>query len=101
MARSLTWDQGREMARHADVVTINGIDVYFAEPHHPRQRVSNEAFNGLLRRYLRYIWKGTDLTVHSQSDLHVISHPINIIPRLLHHWESTKNRYDAAVAPIS
>jgi len=95
MARSLTWDQGREMARHADFVAMTGIDVYFAEPHHPWQRGSNEAFNGLLRRY---VGKGTDLTVYSQSDLHLISDRINTMPRRLHHWESAKDRYDAAVA---
>jgi IS30 family transposase len=97
MARSLTWDQGREMARHADFAAMTGIDVYFAEPHHPWQRGSNEAFNGLLRRY---VGKGTDLTVYSQSDLHAISHRINTIPRRLHHWESAKDRYDAAVALV-
>jgi len=97
LARTLTWDQGREMAGHAEFSRMTGIDVYFAEPHHPWQRGSNEAFNGLLRRY---VGKGTDLTVYSQSDLHLISDRINTMPRRLHHWESAKDRYDAAVALI-
>lgn len=95
MARTLTWDQGREMAGHAEFARMTGIDVYFAEPHHPWQRGSNEAFNGLLRRY---VGKGTDLTVYSQSDLDAFSHRINTMPRRIHHWESAKDRYDAAVA---
>jgi len=52
LRRTLTWDQGREMARHAELGSIAGIEVFFAEPHHPWQRPSNEAFNGLLRRYV-------------------------------------------------
>ncbi len=95
LARSLTWDQGREMAAHHELARRSGLDVYFAEPHHPWQRGSNEAFNGLLRRY---VGKGTDLSVYSQADLDAISHRINTMPRRLHHWHSAATRYDAAVA---
>jgi len=52
LRRTLTFDQGREMARHAELASIAGIEIFFAEPHHRWQRPSNEAFNGLLRRYV-------------------------------------------------
>jgi IS30 family transposase len=55
-----------------------GINVYFADPHSPRQRPSNEHFNGTLRRY---VGKGTDLSVYSQADLDLIGRRINTMPR--------------------
>jgi IS30 family transposase len=98
LARTLTWDQGREMAAHPELARITGLDVYFAEPHHPWQRGRNKAFNGLLRRY---VGKGTDLSVYSQADLDVISHRINTMPRRLHRWQSAEDRYDAAVVALT
>ncbi|EQD72635.1 Integrase catalytic region, partial [mine drainage metagenome] len=91
---SLTWDQGREMARHDDLADAVGIDVFFAEPHSPWMRPTNENFNGLLRRY---VGKGTDLSVYSQDDLDVISHRINTMPRRIFQWASAQDRYNAAV----
>ncbi len=99
LRRSLTWDQGREMARHAELAAATGLDVYFAQAHHPWQRGSDENFNGILRRY---VGKGTDLSVHTQADLDAISHRINTTPRRLHHWDSAADRYhQALVATIA
>ena len=74
-----------------------GIDVFFAEPHSPWMRPTNENFNGLLRRY---VGKGTDLSIYSQQELDRISHRINTMPR---HppWESAADRYNAAVVALT
>ena len=98
LRRSLTWDQGREMAGHKDLDAAVGIDIYFADPHSPWQRPSNEHFNGQLRRY---VGKGTDLSVYSQEDLDAISLRINTMPRRILKWASAEDRYNAAVVALT
>ena len=98
LRKTLTWDQGTEMARHPDLASAVGIDVFFAEPHSPWMRPSNENFNGLLRRY---VGKGTDLSVYSQQDLDCISSRINTMPRRIHQWESALDRYTAGVVALT
>lgn len=83
LRRTLTWDQGREMARHHDLAELCGIDVFFAEPHSPWQRPTNENGNGLIRRY---VGKGTNLARYTPADLRAIEHRLNTMPRRVLDW---------------
>jgi len=91
MVRTLTWDQGREMARWADIETSLGIEVYFCDPRSPWQRATNEQTNGLLRRWLP---KSTDLDIAAVR-LAVIEDNLNNMPRQLHRWQSAQTAYTA------
>jgi IS30 family transposase len=94
--RTLTWDQGREMALWADIEQVLGTPISFADPHAPWQRPVNENFNGLVRRWLA---KSTDLSIYSQADLDAIARRINHMPRRSLNWgHAHRHYYDALVA---
>jgi IS30 family transposase len=91
LRKTLTWDRGKELSGHAQFAFDTGTKVFFADPHSPWQRPTNENTNGLLRQYFP---KGTDLSRWSAEDLQAVAHSLNNRPRKALNWKTPAEVFD-------
>lgn len=97
LRRTLTWDQGKEMAEHVRFSTDSKMDVFFCDPHSPWQRGSNENTNGLLRQYFP---KNSDLSLHTAAQLDAVARQLNNRPRQTLDWMKPSEVFSRTVASI-
>ena len=96
--KSLTWDRGREMARHTQIKLATGLEIYFCDPAKPWQRGSNENTNGLLRQYFP---KGSDLSIYTAQDLDTVAAEMNSRPRKTLGWDSPAEALEKLLSQAS
>jgi IS30 family transposase len=98
LRRTLTWDQGKEMAEHVRFTIDTDIAVFFCDPHSPCQRGTNENSNGLLRQYFP---KNADLSIYTRAELSAVARQLNNRPRQTLGWMKPSEVFCRAVASIS
>jgi IS30 family transposase len=97
LRRSLTWDQGTEMAQHSRLKIDAGLQVYFCDPRSPWQRGTNENTNGLLRQYFP---KGTDLSIYDADEISAVAAALNARPRKTLGWKTPAEALDELLARV-